>query len=351
MSAVDWMQPRNPRAAARAVTTLGGVAVTTTLFTAPLQAQDLRPTEVGVSGALLALVVLTGVAAHRLQDNHRPSHRLAWTAAPVAGVLVLTAVDLLTRDASVTAQIFFVFPVLYGASQLGARGAAVITALAIAGEVAVAAVLLPAGEALVDAWYVAAAVATTAALLTASSERHARLVARLEQMAAVDPLTGLATRRVLDDAAGSAMSGAHGAAGTALILLDVDHFKVINDRYGHPTGDQVLVQLAALLLERSRSTDVVCRLGGDEIAVLLPGCAPGSAVVRAEEILAATRAHTFCGVDGEELAVSISVGCAHLPTHATDLRALYSAADSALYEAKRRGRGRVASIGSVAASP
>ena len=349
MSAVDWMQPRNPRAAARAVTTLGGVAVTTTIFTAPLQDQDLRPVELGFGGALLALVLLTGVAAHRLHDSHRRGHRLAWTAAPVAGVLALTAVDLLTRDASVTAQIFFVFPVLYGASQLGARGAAVITSLAIAGEVAVVAVLLPAGDALVDAWYVSAAMATTAALLTASSERHARLVARLEQLAAVDPLTGLATRRVLDDAAGSAMSGANGAAGTALILLDVDHFKAINDTHGHAYGDEILNELAALLLDLSRSTDVVCRLGGDEIAVLLPGCAPGSAVVRAEEILAATRAHTFRSVEGEALAVSISVGCAHLPTDATDLRTLYSAADSALYEAKQQGRGRVARAGGVPA--
>lgn len=338
MSFLEWMQPRDPRAAARSVATLCGVAAVTTVVTAPLQRLELTPAATAVVVALIVLVLLVGVVVHRTGGRHR----LVWALAPVLAVPALVAIDLLTDDASVTAQIFFLFPALYGASQLRAPGAVVTTALAVAGEVVVVGAQLPLRDAVVQGWYVAAAIGTTAALLAVATERHARLVDRLEQLAAIDPLTGLATRRVLDEAAGSALSGAGNEAGTALILIDLDHFKVINDRHGHPTGDAVLVQLAALLLARSRPTDVVCRLGGDEIAILLPACPEPAAMERAEELLLAVVAHRFRGEAGEDVEVSVSLGCAHLPTHATDLRALYSAADGALYEAKQAGRGRVA---------
>lgn len=338
MDLLAWMQPRTHRAAARSVSTLCGVGATTSILTAPLADLHVGPREAGAAFGLMVLIILLSVLAHRLDE----SHRLAWALGPILTVPALVAIDLLTDDASVAAQIFFLFPALYGASQLRPQGAAVMAALSIAGEILVVAIQLPARQAVVEAWYVSAAIATTTALLAVASERHARLVARLEQLAAIDPLTGLSTRRVLDEAAASALSGAGSDAGTALLLLDVDHFKTINDRHGHPAGDAVLVQLAQVLLEHSRPTDVVCRLGGDEIAVLLPACAQPTALARAEEVLAAVRERCFRTEDGTEVAVSISMGCAHLPTHATDLRTLYTAADAALYEAKQAGRGRVA---------
>lgn len=337
MSLLSWMQPRSARTAARSIAALTGVAGTTTVFAAPLDEQGLGSTDIVMAGGLVLAVLLIALVAHRFDERHR----VAWALAPVAGLVVLVALDLLTRDASVAAQIFFVFPALYGASQLRPPGAALLAVLSATGECVVVFALLPTPDAVVDALYVTAAIGTTAALLAVASERHARLVHRLEQMAAIDPLTGLATRRVLDEAVGSALCGASSGAGTALILLDVDHFKSINDRHGHPAGDEVLVQLARQLLAQSRDSDVVCRLGGDEIAVLFPGCAYGTAVARAESVLAAVTEHPFLLDDGTNLRVSISIGCAHVPTNATDLRALYSAADSALYEAKRAGRGRV----------
>ena len=186
-----------------------------------------------------------------------------------------------------------------------------------------------------------AAIVTTAALLTAAGERQEKLVALLERQAAIDPLTGLVTRRVLDDAAQAAMSGAASEGGTALILIDVDHFKRINDTYGHPGGDAVLVQLADVLVACSRSTDVVSRLGGDEIALLLPGCSAATLVDRAEEVLAQIRGHRFAVGDGRFVAVSISGGLAHAPSDAADLRSLYAAADHALYRAKHLGRDQI----------
>lgn len=338
MDVLEWMQPRTHRAAARSVSTLCGVAAVTSVLTAPLGSTDAGPRELVAAATLMLLVLMLSVLAHRFDE----SHRLAWALGPILTIPALVGIDLLTDDASVAAQIFFLFPALYGASQLRPQGAAVMAALSIAGEVVVVATQLPARQAVVEAWYVAAAIGTTAVLLAVASERHARLVTRLEQLAAIDPLTGLATRRVLDEAAASALSGAGSDAGTALLLLDVDHFKTINDRHGHPAGDAILVQLAQVLLDHSRPTDVVCRLGGDEIAVLLPACGEETALARAEEVLSAVRERRFHTEGGTEVAASISMGCAHLPTHATDLRTLYTAADAALYEAKQAGRGRVA---------
>jgi diguanylate cyclase (GGDEF)-like protein len=156
---------------------------------------------------------------------------------------------------------------------------------------------------------------------------------------------------VLDSAAISAVGGAANDSGTALVLMDVDHFKSINDVHGHPAGDVVLQELAALLVGLHRRGDVISRMGGDEIAILLPGCSVEAAVARAEEILLEVRTHTFdlsahtLSADPDRPTaqpVSLSTGVAHLPTHARDLRALYSAADAALYEAKKGGRDCVA---------
>jgi diguanylate cyclase (GGDEF)-like protein len=175
--------------------------------------------------------------------------------------------------------------------------------------------------------------------------RMARLVAALQRQAGLDSLTGLASRRVLDDALAAALatpwSRDGSDAGTALILLDVDTFKSINDVHGHPVGDDALVHLAGLLRAHVRCGDaVLARLGGDELAVLLRGCTAQGAAARAEQLVEAVRATPLRLPDGTWLALSISVGVAHAPRHANDLRGLYAAADAALYAAKRTGRDR-----------
>jgi diguanylate cyclase (GGDEF)-like protein len=342
---MDWMMPRDHRAAARSVSTLCAVAAAVTVVFAPFQPAEhgAGVTEMLIGGGVVALVVLLAVLARYFRE----ANRLAWTVSPLLAVAAIVVVDLLTHDSTVSAQIFLVFPTLYGASQLRLPGSVVMTGASIVGELVVVA-QLPDRESIVDAGYVTAALVTAAVLLTVSTERQARLVARLEQMAAIDPLTGLVTRRVLDQAASSALSGANSDEGTSLILLDVDNFKTINDQYGHPAGDEILVQLADLIVLGTRREDVVCRLGGDEVAVLLPACSSGVARKRAEDLLTDVRAHAF-SVEGhhDALSVSVSLGLAHAPSDADELRSLYAAADAALYEAKRAGRGRVG----VAATP
>jgi diguanylate cyclase (GGDEF)-like protein len=121
--------------------------------------------------------------------------------------------------------------------------------------------------------------------------------------------------------------------------------------HGHPAGDAVLQQLAGILLRLSRRGDLVSRLGGDEIAMLLTCCPAQTAVERAEQILDAVRGFVF-DVSAQSMAahepallsVTLSIGVGHLPTRSGDLRGLYAAADEALYEAKRNGRNQVAAL-------
>lgn len=339
MRVLEHMLPRDHRAAARTVTALCAVAVVVTVVFAPLAAQQPEhgPWPLLLAGATVVMVAVMSCLARFFKE----ANTLAWAACPLFAVAAIVVIDLLTYDASVAAQIFFLFPTLYGASLLRRAGAAVMTGSALVGELVVVAVQLPLREALIDFGYVASVLVTTAVFLTRAGERHDALVARLERQAAIDPLTGLFTRRVLDEAATAALSGARSDEGTALILLDVDKFKCVNDVHGHPAGDQVLVQLAEMLQERSRKSDVVCRMGGDEIALLLPGCSASTARRRAAAIREDVQGGSFLIGDGKVVHVSVSVGLAHSPTDADNLRNLYAAADAALYEAKRSGRNRV----------
>ena len=339
MRALTWMQPRSRPAAIRSIVTLSVVAATVTIGFTPMQlgGRDLTLLE----AALLVSAVGIVVAACWMAQHRPVGTMIAWAVGPLLAVVAIVVVDLLTSDASVAAQIFLFFPTLYGASQLQREGAVVMTVASVVGEAVVVFALLPAGEAFVDIGYVSAALVTTAAVLIRGGERQAELIERLERLAAVDPLTGLATRRVLDEAAQAALSGAASVEGTSLIVLDVDEFKSINDRHGHPAGDEVLILIANLLVHSARRNDVVSRLGGDEMALLLPGCSVESLRRRAEQIVRDVHARSFVLSGGQEVKVSVSVGLAHVPTDAVDLRSLYVMADETLYAAKRAGRNRV----------
>ncbi len=205
--------------------------------------------------------------------------------------------------------------------------------------------LEPLDRAVPDAVFVAATLVLATALLAHAGNRQERLVARLREQAAVDPLTGLVARHALDAAVARDLVGAPGR-GTALVLLDVDRFKAINDRYGHPVGDEALRHLGRVLRDAVRDGDaVVGRLGGDELAVLLTACPTDVAERRAQDLVTAVRDHPLVLEDGTVLALGISVGVAQVPAHADDARTLYAAADRALYEAKRRGRDQACSAG------
>jgi diguanylate cyclase (GGDEF)-like protein len=265
--------------------------------------------------------------------------------AAVFGVVLICTLNLLTHDTSSAAQAFFAFPIFWAASHLRPAGVVLVTASALAADCLTLFLLLPPAAALTDIVFFGAVLAVMAVLLVRANEKQERLVAALQAQVTVDALTGLATRRAFDGALESALSRSV-PGGTALVLIDVDSFKSINDSHGHPVGDDVLVHLATVLRTRVRAEDaVLSRLGGDELAVLMPGCRRDVAALRAENLLQAVRSSPMTLADGTLLALSISVGVAHLPQYSSDRRGLYTAADAALYDAKRAGRGRVSVAG------
>jgi diguanylate cyclase (GGDEF)-like protein len=124
-------------------------------------------------------------------------------------------------------------------------------------------------------------------------------------------------------------------------MLDIDHFKRVNDRYGHAAGDAVLQTLAALLRQSVRDTEIVARYGGEEFALLMPLTNTDEADAAAERIRQTVASHSFLTPQGKTLPLTISVGVASFPTDCRTLSDLVEAADKALYAAKNNGRNQV----------
>jgi diguanylate cyclase (GGDEF)-like protein len=163
--------------------------------------------------------------------------------------------------------------------------------------------------------------------------------ARLQREAEHDTLTGLGNRRHLDRCLPGLLASAREAGGSlAMAVLDLDHFKQVNDRFGHAVGDQVLVQLAGLLEAETRGRDVVVRWGGEEFLVLFDHASPEVAREACERLRAHVAGHAWNAL-APGLAVTVSVGLAATPPF--DGQQLYERADRALYRAKAQGRNRV----------
>jgi diguanylate cyclase (GGDEF)-like protein len=183
----------------------------------------------------------------------------------------------------------------------------------------------------------------------ALSLRSAWLLGEVERLARVDELTGLANRRTLEETLKYEVARA-GRSGEPLsvVMFDVDHFKKLNDSYGHQHGDEVLRLMGRLLLESVRQVDTAARYGGEELALVLPNCAPANAVALAEQVRRALAASTT------DPPVTVSAGVATLPEHALTGEELIRAADEALYASKHGGRDRVTLAhrrGSTATAP
>jgi diguanylate cyclase (GGDEF)-like protein len=178
--------------------------------------------------------------------------------------------------------------------------------------------------------------AAAAAVLVRLLNRIGELQLSLEEAARTDALTGLPNRRVLFESLGREIGRARRrAAGLAVIFVDIDTFKLVNDRHGHKVGDAVLREAAAALRAGLRTYDEVCRYGGDEFVMVLPdtGAWDGHAV--AERVREAIAASTFAGA----IRITISLGVAEL-AGSMDADALLKAADTAVYRAKLGGRNR-----------
>jgi diguanylate cyclase (GGDEF)-like protein len=177
-----------------------------------------------------------------------------------------------------------------------------------------------------------------AAIALANVRKHKTV----EKQALIDPLTGLANRRVAEGALETELARADRfEEPLALLMADLDDFKAINDRWGHPFGDEVLREFAAALRESIREIDLSGRWGGEEFAVVLPGTDVEGGAALAERIRDNLRDRAIAAPDGELVGVTASFGVAAYP----DVEAkddLVAAADAALYEAKRAGKDQVA---------
>jgi diguanylate cyclase (GGDEF)-like protein/PAS domain S-box-containing protein len=167
------------------------------------------------------------------------------------------------------------------------------------------------------------------------------LQTQLKEQAVRDSLTGLHNRRYMEETLPRELARAtREGYPLALIMVDLDHFKRINDTYGHPTGDSVLKAMALILLHGAREGDIICRYGGEEFLVALPNMTTEQALVRAKSWQAAlnrTPVHHGTFIVEATLSAGISV----FPGNSSDVEALVRLADNALYRAKENGRNRV----------
>ncbi len=171
--------------------------------------------------------------------------------------------------------------------------------------------------------------------------RVSELQKSLQEQAILDPLTGLYNRRYLRETLPRDLSRAkREGSPLVLVLLDLDHFKSVNDTYGHVAGDEVLKTVSAILMQGTRESDMVCRYGGEEFLIALPGMSPDQALQRAQAWRLAL-AQTSTKVGDAMVNVTFSAGIAVYPMHGADIDALVARADEALYRSKDQGRNRV----------
>src|SRR3954463_9220482 len=190
-------------------------------------------------------------------------------------------------------------------------------------------------------WLLLFGVVVVIALMAAVlRERVNRLIARLADAARTDPLTGLLNRRGLQELMEVETERAlRSSRPLSIVVGDLDHFKHLNDRFGHAAGDLALRRFGEIAASASRRIDAVARIGGEEFALLLPDTEQHAAYLLAERLRRAVKEPTASRA-GEAALPTVSFGVASFPTHAADASALMHSADQALYAAKAMGRDR-----------
>ncbi len=163
----------------------------------------------------------------------------------------------------------------------------------------------------------------------------------LETLASADFLTGIYNRRYFEKLATAELARCQRyMRPLSILMIDIDHFKSVNDRLGHAAGDRILQNVAALCRAEKRESDIVARVGGEEFAIMLPETTEVAAVQLAERLRQQVRESTPT-VDGQMVSVTVSIGVAGASTRTSGVSALMQQADEALYQAKRSGRDQV----------
>jgi diguanylate cyclase (GGDEF)-like protein len=287
-----------------------------------------------LSVSLTCVFIVAGGVLCWARPHLLPPH--SWLLAPTLCTLLITGLNLVTQDASTGAQLFYLWPVLYAANFLSRRTIYFCLASVYSGD-AVTVFLAGSNVAASDWTAMVMAMTMIAVIVVSLRARADKLLRVLEGQALADPLTGLANRRSFDDALTRAGVWARRkGAPLALLTVDLDHFKAINDTWGHAVGDRALQAVATAMGSVVREEDLAARLGGDEFVMLLRADRAGA--VRVAQALRTAVAEISTLPGGPP---GLSIGVAVLPDDADTVEALVTASDAALYEAKTSGRGRV----------
>ncbi len=191
-------------------------------------------------------------------------------------------------------------------------------------------------------WLVSIVGGITAIFFVEYIRKTQYLLMKYEQESTTDFLTGLNNVRQFDAIWNELIrSAVEKDEKLSLLIVDIDHFKTVNDTYGHPVGDKILIELGKVLKSASRSVDIVSRNGGEEFSVILPDCPHEKAIVIAENIRKAVENHKFRVSPSHSISITISIGVATYPETVADTAHIVEKADEYLYRAKRTGRNKV----------
>jgi len=301
-----------------------------------------------VIGTIVVPLVLVG-AALILPRRRTVQSVLLGLPLPLASVTLICVLQIGFRDYSAGSQLYVVFVVVWSAYYMRPVACVITVAVTLVGAIIVA-LQRPGGLAYSGIVYLMVSIVLVAGMILRLRMDTEATEAQLERRLRTDALTGIATRQVLDGVGAARIAEARASGSTvALIVIDVDDFKSINDGDGHPAGDAVLRHLGEQLSAAAGPRDVATRWGGDEFALLLADATSRSAVEVAELLLEAVRRSPVALPDGEgTVGYTISMGVATTEDGTDDIESLYATADRALYRAKAAGRDRVATATATA---
>jgi diguanylate cyclase (GGDEF)-like protein len=310
-------------------------------------------------GDLAGIIIVTPlVLTWRLRRAAPWSPRKMLEAACFGSLLAIVTLLIFSKDTRISSQFPLTFAILpfmiWAAFRFSQR--IVTTAIAFVSVFAIHHTINGIGpfplwslnEALLTLLAFISTMVVTGLVLSALRIERARALHELErtliglrEQAVTDPLTGLYNRRYLwEFLRREWVRAKRKDESLAVIMIDLDHFKRINDAHGHPAGDFVLVAVAGLLRNQIRSSDIVCRYGGEEFALVLPEASLGNVRLRAEHIREAIKRLNLTHQGVPLGRITASLGVALFPHHADNPDSLIRAADKALYEAKNVGRDR-----------